>query len=37
MVNTTSPIFGMGDNGLKKFEEQIITLNKKIEKLTTKK
>ena len=36
MVNTTSPIFGMGDNGLKKFEEQIITLNKKIEKLTTK-
>ena len=36
MANTAAPILGIGDGGLKKFEEQIVTLNKKIEKLSSK-
>ena len=35
MVSAT-PIMGNGDAGLKKFEDQIVTLNKKIEKLSAK-
>ena len=30
MVSATSPLIGMGDSSLKKFEDQILTLNKKI-------
>ena len=36
MVNNNAPMFGIGDNILKKFEEQIVNLNKKIEKLSAK-
>ena len=36
MVSSTSPLMGMGDSTLKKFEDQILTLNKKIEKLSAK-
>ena len=36
MVSATSPLIGMGDSSLKKFEDQILTLNKKIEKLSAK-
>ena len=35
MVSAT-PILGNGEGGLKKFEDQIVTLNKKIEKLSAK-